>query len=199
MFQPELFPDHPSQPRPRGFKLFSLPGRFLRLRLAYEDLLFGALALLLVVLGGFCLGVERGKQLTGMRPALLTTQGIATAGEATVAPGTAGPGAPESRKAPRPVPVIPVGMTAVPAAQSLSSAERQGAGSYVIQLASYTNEGPAREEVRRLEKRGVRAQVVPQGRYFEVRAVGFRSREEAKGALSSLRQVYRDAFLKRVG
>jgi len=191
----------PSQPRPRRFQLFSLPGRFLRLRLAYEDLLFGALALLLVVLGGFCLGVERGKQLSGAQPVLLTTQGIATAGEGTRAPAAADPGSLEAKRVKRPIAVIPVGMTAVPAAQSHPSAEGQGtaSSSYVIQLASYTRSGPAQEEVRRLEKRGVRAQVVPQGRYFEVRAVGFRSREEAQGVLSSLRQIYRDAFLKRVG
>lgn len=194
MFQPWLFEDLPSEPRPRRFQIFPLPGPFLRLRLAYEDLLFCALALLLVVLGGFCLGVERGKQLVP-QPALVGIQGMATAGEEA-------PSRASARK--RPPPVIPVGVTPVPVAGAngsgttvLGPAAR--AGPYVLQLASYTAERVAQEEVRRLGKQGVQAQVIRQGRYFELRAIGFRSREEAKEALTGLRRIYRDAFLKRVG
>jgi hypothetical protein len=68
----------------------------------------------------------------------------------------------------------------------------------VIQLASYNGERSAREEAARLSKRGIQAQVIPQGRYFELRAVGFRTRAEAKGALGALSKTYRDAFIKRL-
>ena len=56
----------------------------------------------------------------------------------------------------------------------------------------------AQQEARRLAKSGVRAQVVKQGKYLELRAVGYRSKQEAKSALAGLRTKYPDAFMKRV-
>ena len=69
---------------------------------------------------------------------------------------------------------------------------------YVIQLASYSGALTARGEADRLRKKGVVTRVIKQGRYFELRAVGFGSQDEARASLVGLRKIYRDAFIKRL-
>lgn len=188
----------------RRFRFPVFPGRFLHLRVAYEDVIFGTLALALVLLAGFCLGVERGKRV-GVFP-FLPDPGVGTAsaqaprerlGPPSILPSEAA--APREARAGASVPVIRVS-TPVVSGSAVSRAESKGLaeGTYVIQLASYNGERSAREEAARLEKRGVRAQVVPQGRYFELRAAGYRTRAEAKAALGKLSKTYRDAFIKRL-
>ncbi|MBI3322786.1 MAG: SPOR domain-containing protein [Candidatus Omnitrophica bacterium] len=188
------------------------PGRFLRVRVAYEDLIFGTLALALVLLGGFCLGVERGKRLgVGVAPlADAGNVGVASAQvarERLEAPRISAAPRKIERKPPMVLPreevaALPVIRVSTPvvtgSALTTSDARDQAAGAYVIQLASYNGERSAKEEAGRLSKRGVKAQVIPQGKYFELRAVGFRTRAEAKGALSALTPTYRDAFIKRL-
>ena len=191
MFQPELFQDLPTEQKPKRFQLPSIAGRFLRVKVAYEDLVFLSLAILLVMLGGFCLGVERGKRLVPPA-AVLATEGLATAGE------SASPVEGVQVRS-RPIPVIPAGASPAPAVSSNESEVPAGEMvPYVIQLATYIGESAAQEEVRRLTQRGVKAQVIRQGRYLELRAVGYRSRLEAKEALVGLRKMYRDAFIKRL-
>ncbi len=206
MFQPELFPGEQQQKRPGRFQMPVFAGRFLRVRVAYEDLIFGTLAVALVLLAGFCLGIERGKRL-GVVPLMADAGvGAATAQASQEGPEISAPAA--SRKAPatRPshpgggaLPVIRVSTPVVSgSAVSKSEASDLAEGAYVIQLASYNGQLSAREEAARLSKRGVRTQVIPQGRYHELRAVGYRTRAEAKAALATLTKTYRDAFIKRL-
>ena len=193
MFQPELFKDLPSDQKQKRFQFLNFPGRFLRLLVAYEDAVFALLGLVLVVLAGFCFGVERGKRL-GPQMEVLSAWGVATARENTPvpeAPRAMSVAVQVQAQQRKPAPVIPVSVPAV--AQPPAAG-----GSFAIQLASYIGPEAAQEEVRRLAKRGVRAQVLKQGKYLELRAVGYASKPEAKGALAGLRKMYPDAFLKRV-
>jgi len=197
MFQPELFTDLQNEQKPKRFQMLHFPGRFLRFRVAYEDAVFTLLGLILVLLAGFCVGIEKGKRM-GSGPVVLTTAGVAAAREsapvfeapAVVSSETVRPA--ETRKT---LPVIPAGVSAAPAASS-GAAERKGG--FAIQLATYVGQDAAQEEVKRLAKRGIRAQILKQGRYYELRASGYRSRSEAKQALASLRKIYPDAFMKSV-
>ncbi len=161
--------------------------------MAYEDAVFTLLGLLLVVLAGFCLGVERGKQI-GPQLEVVSMAGVATAQNLPVVQPVraAVPAAVAPRKT---IPVIPAAVSPVPAP---AVSEPAASGGFAIQLASYLGQQAAQEEVRRLAKNGVRAQVLKQGKYLELRAVGYRSKQEAKAALSGLRKIYPDAFLKRV-
>ena len=173
--QPELFPGvQTRQLRPPLF-----PGRYLRVRVAYEDMMFAALSLILVLLGGFCLGVERGKRLAGPSP--LPTS--ASAGVASV----------QKLDLPiQPPPAVPKNPSG--SLQPVS----EPTGLYVIQLASYLDAQAAGAEAERPRRRGFHAQVVKQGRYFELRAAGYRSRTEAIASLENLKRTYRDGFIKRV-
>ena len=199
MFQPELFKDLQPGQKPKQFQLSSFPGRFLRLRVAYEDAVFTLLGLVLVVLAGFCLGVERGKHL-GPQPEVLQTAGIATARENKPAPDPIRLKEPATALAlsAEPRKVLPVIPASVPAAIRGPGSASQADEAFAIQLATYVGQQAAQQEVRRLAQKGVRAQVLKQGRYLELRAVGYRSKPAAKAALASLRTMYPDAFLKRV-
>ena len=180
--QPELFQELELQPRSHRFQMPLFPSRFLRLRVAYEDLIFVALILVLLLLAGFCLGVERGKRLAvvplapGAVPAVV--QGVQ--GESPV------------------VATAPLAVLSEAQRAPLAAAESSSGQQYVIQLASYLDLKAAAAEAQRLGHRGFKAQVVRQGKYYELRVVGYRSREQASVPLAALRRTYRDGFIKRI-
>lgn len=190
MLQPEFFPNLPLDQKPKHPRFLNFPGHFLRLRVAYEDAVFTLLGLVLLVLAGFCLGVERGKQL-GPQLEIVSMAGVATAQNLSIA-APARAAAAQPRKA---IPVIPAAVSPLPAPAVFKPAV---SGGFAIQLATYMGQQAAQEEVRSLGKKGVRAQLLKQGKYLELRAVGYRSKQEAKAALAELRKKYPDAFLKRV-
>lgn len=198
MFQSELFKDLQTEQRPKHFQFQNFPGRFLRLRVAYEDAVFVLLGLMLVVLGGFCFGVERGKSL-GPQPQPILATGLATARENVPVLVSARPeeGIARLSGQRKAIPVIPAAMP-VAAPDPVPAAAASAEGEFVIQLATYVGQGAAQEEVRRLAKKGIQARVLKQGKYLELRALGYRSKAEAKAALAGLRVSYPDAFLKRV-
>ncbi len=183
--QPDLFGDLRAEPHSRGFQPPLFPHRFIRLRVAYEDLIFSVLGLILLLLGGFCFGVERGKQLE-VHPVVA---------------------APQPNVVPPPVMAIPapsVKVVVVPTQSVVSRAaakanSKSGAGgAYAIQLASYVDAQSARIESDRLRRRGLDPRVVKQGKYFELRLAGYRSRAEAMVLLSQLKKVYHDGFIKHL-
>ncbi len=203
MFHPELFPDLQAGQKPQHFQLLHFPGRFLRFRVAYEDAVFTLLGLILVLLAGFCVGVERGKRM-GPEPVVLKSAGVATARENSPVSEAAPVVSIVSTRRPaetrRMLPVIPAGVSPALATSSgvvepVSPGPKAG---FAIQLATYIGQDAAQEEVKRLAKKGIRAQVLKQGKYYELRAAGYRSRSEAKQALTGLRKSYPDAFLKSV-
>lgn len=153
------------------------------------------LGLVLVVLAGFCLGVERGKQL-GPQLQLVSAAGVATARESVTIPEAVRVEARVPAQPRKQIPVIPAAVPVAP--RPAPDASFPAGGGFAIQLASYAGSEMAQQEVRRLAKKGVRAQVLKQGKYLELRAVGYRSKQEAKTALAGLRKMYPDAFLKRV-
>ena len=183
--QPELFQELELQPRSHRFQMPLFPSRFLRLRVAYEDLIFVVLILVLLLLAGFCLGVERGKRLAVVPLAPIVApavvQGVqGVQGESPV------------------VATAPLAVLSEAQRVPLAAAESSSGQQYVIQLASYLDLKAAAAEAQRLGHRGFKAQVVRQGKYYELRVVGYRSREQASVPLAALRRTYRDGFIKRI-
>jgi len=175
--QPELFQNLGDESQPKGSHPSLFPHRYLRVRVAYEDLIFVSLSLVMVLLAGFCLGVERGKRLSS----------------ASVLE--------ESPVVPVPVhkPAIP--LVDVTSAKTVPSDARKAEGEkspYVIQCASFRDPRVAQEESIQLKRQGFDARVVKQGIYYELRVVGYRARAEALDALPALRKTYQDGFVKRL-
>jgi hypothetical protein len=189
--QPELFQDlegeNPRANRPRA-PFF--PGRFFRLKVAYEDLIFGGLSGALLLLACFCMGVERGKQLEGILSIPVPSRMAADTQRLPVV------SMEEPAMVPSP-PTAPATVHETPAVRAVTPAPvRQKA--YAIQLASYVGASAAQREAKRLIGKGYDARVLKRGRYFELRASGYGSRKQAAGALVGLRKWYRDAFIKTV-
>ena len=186
----DFFPGLQTEPHPRRTHPTLFPHRFLRMRVAYEDLIFLGLALMLVLLAGFCLGVERGKRLTGVgRPlALSDSRRPAPVEEFTAPTGALFRG---------PAPVARV--KAVDSeTRKVASVGAVPSGPFAIQLASYLDHQAAEAEARRVSRQGFNAQVIKQGRYFELRVVGYRSKGEAAASLAALRKTYHDSFIKKI-
>lgn len=173
--QPELFEDLQGiYPKPRRSQPPLFPSRFVRLRVAFEDLIFMGLSLVLLMLGGFCVGVERGKQLTLARAAPMGLSPVVLASAELSVPVFPQPLQPE------------VGITA------------GSEGSFAIQLASYIGSRAAQAEAHRLRQQGFKAEVVEQGKFFELRVSGYHSRNEALTQLVRLKRTYHDAFIKQL-
>ncbi len=192
--QSELFVDLHSEKK-KSFHFPTFAGRFLHLKVAYEDIVFGLLGLMLVVLASFCLGIERGKQLDDKSSAQVSLFRPLAARPAVSEPAadlSEGIIAAADVQMRRPAPVIPA-----PAVAQAPAARQSGRGIYAIQLASYAGNQSAQSEVQRLQRKGVQALVVKQSKYFELRAVGFESRIDAEKALLMLKKIYRDAFIKQ--
>ncbi len=190
MLQPELFDDLQPQQRPKHAPFSAFPGRFLRLKVAYEDVLFATLGLVLVLLAGFCLGIERGKRLVTSQQMGREVLGTAAAGE--------GAGEVPASRTAEVVRVAPAIPATVPVAPPDLAERREAEGSYAIQLASYMGIQSAQSRTQWLSRQGIKCQVLKQGVYYELRAVGFSSRDEAEKALAGLRKTYQDAFIKRL-
>jgi len=200
--QPELFQDLPSAERPKRLNWPAFPGRFLRIKVAYEDLIFGVLSVILLFLAGYCLGVERGKHLVAGPEDIASPQLVARAGEGVsdVASPQVSPAVPERvlQERVNEQTVQPASTPSQRESDVVPAPQRRPAQRYVIQLASYVGAQSARDEAARLRRKGIDVRVIQQGRYYELRAIGYRSRQHAQASLGTLRKRYRDAFIKRL-
>ena len=144
--------------------------------------------MILILLAGFCLGVERGKRLAPNSQVPAVVKPMREAPKSVSQPP---PALPASNVINQASEVRKPDMSA--ASPSLDSKTQ-----YAIQLASYLDVKVAQLESQRLQKLGFNALVVKQKRYFELRVIGYRSRAEAMSSLIVLRKTYQDGFVKRL-
>jgi len=204
--QPELFHEfQQAATRPWWARRWRPPQRYLILRVAYEDLILAAIGGLMILVLGFCAGVERGKRMT-VASALLGS------------PGSLAPTAPVAGPVVRP-PVAPATMpvrppvaqpTPRPSAGTKVAGYSSGGGvpvqwtgrargpsaRYVVQVASFIDRHAATVAQTRLTQRGFRATVVSRGRYHVLYAEGFSTHAQAAQAADRLRKAYRDCFVR---
>ncbi len=200
--QPELFQNLGDEPQPKGSHPSLFPHRYLRVRVAYEDLIFVSLSLVMVLLGGFCLGVERGKRLSSA-PVLEKSPVVsvpATERLQVVRPHLAAATTERLQVVRPPIAAATTQRLQVvrPPLVEVASAKTVPSDAYVIQCASFRDSRVAQEESVRLRRQGFDARVVKQGRYYELRVVGYRARAEALDALPALKKTYQDGFVKRL-
>lgn len=190
-WQPELFGQFEAPSRPSWWTRYwrSVP-RFLVLRLAYEDLLLTTIAAVMVLVVGFCLGVERGKRVVVARAAPVAVAPTTVVAPAVVVPPVA-PALPA-----RPSIVLPTSAAAV--AVPTRVAVEFSDGRYVVQVASFTARDQAEAARTRLTQYGVKASVVTKGKYSVVYASGFSTYAQATATADRLRTTYRDCFVRKL-
>ena len=70
--------------------------------------------------------------------------------------------------------------------------------SYTVQLASFKNKEAAISETYKLKDKGINAEYVRKGDWYQVYAEGFLTIEEARVAQQMLAQYYRDCFVRKM-
>lgn len=192
-WQPELFPSYQPPARPPWWsRYFKTPQRQVVVALAQEDLILAAIGGLMVVVVGFCLGVERGKRLDVVvsGPSSVTTAPVATVlpQQPVVLPAMKIPAAPMVQN----IKEMPQ-KTKMAQAQNVSTR-----GAYVVQVASFAGPQEAENARRRLTQRGIPASVAEKGKYHVLYAGGYSTYAQAVDAAGQLKSAYRDCFVKKL-
>lgn len=183
--QQELFEQFSgASKKPERFPALSRTQKPLLVTTNMEQLLMGAILLILVLCGVFFLGVLRGKSLA--RPAPLSVRAAAapvsridaaqprSAAPATNAPAVITP----------PEPIRPSGAAV-------------SAKPYTIQLVTHRKKEFAETEMKTLQNAGFISTIIPSGEYFQVCAGQYASKEEARKDLARFSAKYKDCFLRR--
>ena len=192
-WQPELFNEFQAPTKPPWWaRYWRTPQRFLVLRLAHEDMVLGAIGAIMVVMLGFCVGVERGKRIV---------VASVTPIPAALPPVGATPMLPAIRPPmaqPRVVaPAAAGGSGAATVGSPVSGPTKVVSSRYVVQVATYTARDQAVAAQGRLSQRGVTAALATKGKYHVLYASGFATYAQATAAADRLRTTYRDCFVRK--
>lgn len=188
-----------------------------QLTLTADKVLIGTIALLVLFLLTYSLGVERGKRvMEGRFESLFPTQGetlspmtplVSKSRESDAAPvndelvlvveDTA-----QEETVVEPLPEDSVGGTIEnqTRASAFPLADAARKSDFTVQLVTYLDEADAIREVNRLQSEGHQSFVIPSGRYLQVCANYFTSRSKARSALSRFQATrrYPDAYIRPV-
>lgn len=154
-----------------------------RLTLRLDQGLVALIALLVFYVLIFSFGVEKGKRL-----GLAELQAERTKRESMVRELRAKIFSPKTSRETEISVELPASITGE-SVVSLPSEPRAivPAGQYTIQLITYKSQSAADREIQKLREKGHQGFVIPSGRYFQVCANGFTSRQEAQNILRQLK------------
>ncbi|HEX9780355.1 MAG TPA: SPOR domain-containing protein [bacterium] len=153
---------------------------WLQLTFRYDQLVLVGIGGLLALTAVFALGVERGKQLARTERALLVRR---------IAKPAAAPEPAAAAPAPAEEPAAPANPPALTAAQA-------DATRYVVQVVTYSRPQLATRELERLRASGELAFLADRRGQTVLYVGPFESKDNAKRKLSTLRQTYRDCFMR---
>ena len=209
----ELFPGTPGSSSETGKPRYL----FANLTVSIENLVVFGIAVLMVMLLAFSLGVEKGKQVTHFGAALVPGQSIVK-----IKPLAVKPTAPiVSAVATEQRAIVPVTLEnrtttkthesllnqanvlekseSKPIAQTESASSINTlSGLYSIQVASYKAEEYAQKESTILKKKGFDGFVLQKGDFFILCVGKFQKKNEADRALGKLKKQYNDSLVRRL-
>jgi hypothetical protein len=219
-YQKELFDDLDKQKK-SSFKNDNLvPKTKFSLTLSLEKTVFTSIAIMMIVVVVYAIGIERGKIVQRESPQLPV--------EKTIKSITIGGPRPVQLPAPQPDPVAEKKaqavekkiQTAAPAVQAVQTAVISGHPQqaapvvktepvsiqalplsaqpkpYTIVGATFTRKDWADKEVEKLKKSGQESAVYQSANYFLVCVGSYQTKDEAKAALTKIRNAYKDAYLR---
>ncbi len=170
-----------------------------RFNLSIENLVIFSIVSIMVVIFTFSLGVERGKRIA-LRDGSSLTLDPKTA-ETSVAPADPVVTAKPVVK----VPVVAAQSKSVDLAEKVSTtalqpqdAVKKPSGGYTVQVASYKSEKSAQKEAQALQKKGLKAFVLPKGQHIVLCVGNFQKKEDASIYGKKLKGNYQDFVVRRL-
>lgn len=179
-----------------------------RFTLSIENLVIFSIVSIMVVIFTFSLGVERGK-----RVALRDGAGRTAGADVSPAAGGAADSAVLNnavQKTPSTgsrIPVVELTKIVDPAVSPVKvsaaalppqDAARKSTGGFTVQIASYKSEKSAQKEALVLQKKGLKAFVLPKGQHIVLCVGNFQKREEASIYGKKLKSNYQDFVVRRL-
>ncbi|MBM3253060.1 MAG: hypothetical protein FJZ16_02250 [Candidatus Omnitrophica bacterium] len=161
----------------------------------YENLILFAIAFILILIVTFSIGIERGKKLqmsiqSFNRPSASPIQKNITQPLLEQKTYT------KQMEVKKTSDVVNIQGTITTLKKSTS--ERAiPFGTYLIQVATYTNKKLAEKEKENLLKIGVNSFVVVSGKFYQVKAGPFNNKEDALNLQKRLKRFYRDCYIRR--
>ncbi len=158
----------------------------------YEKAILIIVGFIITATISFALGVEKGKKMAVLKsqPRAFMAYNQVSIRQAPVSAAVQVKPEPSLRLAP----VLKEEEVVVVPAVSV----RDSAGSYTIQVASFTKEASAQKEISTLKKKGLVASILSKGKYLVVCVGNFMEKHEANTLLSELKKRYQDCFIRRL-
>ncbi len=181
---------------------------FARIR-AYEKTILIIIALVVIGIIGFALGIEKGRKMASIR----LEEHRNEPSQAPVSPSGQPPAVPvvnapvvvplvqPAADVPRVVVTMPVAQNPVLAPEkSLEPVKKEtgGTGRYTIQLASYKSKAYAQKESDQLKKKGYSPVIVSKGDYVVLYVGRFQSKEKAQSLLAEFRKHFSGCYIRRL-
>jgi septal ring-binding cell division protein DamX len=231
-YQKELFEDLDKLKKSASKNENLVPKTKFSLTLSLEKTVFTSIAIVMVMVVVYAVGIERGKVIQRQSPQQITVRTIKSV---TVGgPKAEQPSQPQpapavdlkvqiaDKKVPAPAPAVPAAQVKVqapapasqavqavipgetqqaqPARQALISVQALPLSAqpkpYTIVGATFTRKDWADKEVEKLKKSGQDAAVYQSANYFLVCIGSYQTKDEAKAALTKIRNAYKDAYLR---
>ena len=192
-FEKDLFGGHAFEKKKKGLDLLEKYSKqrlvpFIRIPLEYTVII--AIAVLVLVIISYAIGVEVGKRAS-VSPAVEEKEVTEIQELAEVIPEE---------------PALPViaeerleeDIIATETVEETIAKAEPEETVYVIQLASFKDETAARQEVDMLSRKGISAQFKESGNWYQVFATGYQTIEEAKADRWLLSEEYTDCYIRKV-
>ena len=135
--------------------------------LSYENVIILSIGLIMLLIAGYCLGVEKGKHRAQFKSEPVKSK-------------------PASR---------PEAEKKMPEAEKKMEAG-VAAKNYTIQVATFRNTASVKQELARLNKRGYQPFVVNRGEFSELCVGNYQNKDEAYRDLKKLKKTYADSYLR---
>jgi len=128
----------------------------------------------MVVIFIFSIGVERGKNITGVQ-------------EVVIVP-----------KAEKPIVAQPVVVEVKQEVYQEKIIPKQEIFVYTIQVASFKNKSAVEDEAKRLQKKGYETMIVPKGSWIILCVGKFGNKQQAQPLWQELRKKYSDCIIRKI-
>lgn len=170
------------------------------LNISYEQFIFVGIAVIMLMVLVFSLGVERGKRLVAQPAAEKVAEQlkpVAVAQEPKPEPEAAKPatgvGVISLERVDAEKPKVP----APPPAESGAARVRKNTNIFTLQIVAYRSKKTAQKEINKLSEKGFDPFIITEGGYYQICVGEYRNKDELKKRLGELQKNYKGSFIRK--